>query len=332
MKKGFAFLFVIVLLCTVTICGCMAPTASQQPASQIPADQAGHQIPPAVTAASGTPEDRTDVPITSVIPVGRGHYFFNDSLGNVDRPILVYTYRPASWNSSGPILIVMPGAGREGSGPRETWIPYAETYAALVVVPEFSLQYYPDDLWYINGNTFDLKGWKPKKNWTYMAIEHLFDDIRQRTRATSTTYLLDGHSAGAQFVHRMVMVLPEARVSRAVAANAGMYLLPNLSVPYGYGLKDSPLPPVDLPLVFSKKLIIMSGDADTNPNDSSLARFAEAEAQGPTRFERAKFFIATARTQAAALNVPLNWEYHIVHGVGHDEAGMAGPSAAELFQ
>ena len=304
-----AFLAVILLL---MVCGCTSPPASQQAALQ-------------------TPVDRTDHLITSSIPSGRGHYFFNDTLGNVDRPILVYTYRPASWNTSGPILIVMPGAGREGSGPRETWIPSAEKYSALVVVPEFSLQYYPDDLWYINGNTFDMKGWKPKNNWTYMAIEHLFDDISAKSGATRNTYLLDGHSAGAQFVHRMVMVLPEARYSRAVAANAGMYLMPNLSIPFGFGLKDSPLPLADIPRVLSRKLVIMSGDADTNTDDGGLAKFPEAEAQGATRFERAKYFFASAQALAAGLNVPLNWEYHVVHGIGHDEAGMAGPSAEVLF-
>jgi hypothetical protein len=264
------------------------------------------------------------------IPVGKGQFMFNDSLGNADRPITVYTYRPAAWNTSGPVLFVMPGAGREGQSPRETWIPLAEKYSALLVVPEFSQQYYPGDQWYIGGNTYDATNWQPKTNWTYMAIEHLFDDIRVKSGATTGTYLLDGHSAGAQFVHRMATLLPGARYSRAVAANAGVYLLPDYTVPYGFGLKDSPLYENELPAVFARKLIIMSGDADTT-RDGSLASFAAAEAQGSTRFERAKTYFATAQAEAARRNIPLNWEYHVVPGVGHDEAGMAGPSAALLF-
>ena len=49
------------------------------------------------------------------------------------------------------------------------------------------------------------------------------------------------------------------------------------------------------------------------------------------RFERAKTYITTARAEAVRLNVPLNWEYQVVPGIGHDEAGMAGPSAEMLF-
>ena len=137
---------------------------------------------------------------------------FNDSLGNADRPITVYTYRPAAWNQSGPIVFVMPGAGRGGYSPRETWIPYAEQYSSLLVVPEFSQEYYPGDLWYPLGYTYGSTNWEPKANWTFMAIEHLFDDIREKSGATTPTYLLDGHSAGGQFVHRLVTFLPDARV------------------------------------------------------------------------------------------------------------------------
>jgi hypothetical protein len=225
----------------------------------------------------------------------------------------------------------MPGADRGGFSPRETWIPYAEEYSSLLIVPEFSQQYYPGDLWYPLGNTYNSANWQPKANWTFMAIEHLFDHVREKSGATRDTYLLDGHSAGAQFVHRMVTFLPEARYSRAVAANAGVYVMPNYTIPYAMGLKDSPLPESSLPEVFARKLIIMSGGSDTNPNDPSLANSPSAEAQGSTRFERAKTYFATAQAEAASLGVPLNWEYHVVPGVGHDEAGMAGPSAALLF-
>jgi hypothetical protein len=54
-------------------------------------------------------------PGTAGIPVGSGQYVFSDALGNADRPITVYTYRPAAWNTSGPVLIVMHGAGRSGA-------------------------------------------------------------------------------------------------------------------------------------------------------------------------------------------------------------------------
>ncbi len=323
MKRPGPLLPVILVIFLLAGCGCQAPAPGslQAPAAHNNLSD-GHSAGVPLDPATSTPAG---------FPVGRWQYVFNDSRGNADRPITVYTYRPAAWNLSGPVLIVIPGAGRDGGPPRETWIPSAERYASLLVVPEFSQQYYPGDLWYAGGNTFDATNWQPRRNWTYLAIEHLFDDIKERSGATSPAYLLDGHSAGAQFVHRLVLLVPEARYSRAVAANAGVYLLPNYSVPYGFGLKDSPLPESRLPEVLSHKLIILSGGSDTDPNAAGLANFPAAEAQGSNRFERARFFYTTAGAEAKRLHVPLNWEYSVIPGVGHDEAGMAGPSAERLF-
>ena len=308
MKTGIMLLCCVILMFTLAMCGCTSPP-----------------LPKELTSSANNT-------VTIGIPLGRGQFVFNDSLGNADRPITVYSYRPVAWNMSGPILIVMPGAGRDGQSPRETWIPYAERYSSLVIVPEFSPVNYPGDLWYNAGNTYDAGNWQPKANWTYTAVEHLFDYVREKSGSTRNTYLLFGHSAGGQFVHRLATVLPEARYSRAVAANSGFYLLPVYTVPYPFGLKDSPLYESELPKVFARKLIVMSGGSDTNPNDSGLANFPEANVQGSTRFERARFYFTTAQSEASRLNVPLNWEYHIVPGVGHDESGMAGPSAELLFK
>ena len=107
--------------------------------------------------------------------------------------------------------------------------------------------------------------------------------------------------------------------------------MPTYSVAYPFGLLGSPLPESDLPKVFLRKLIIMSGADDTNPKDSELAHFPEAEAQGNTRFKRARNYYATAQKEAEARGIPLNWEYHVVPGVGHSESGMAGPAALWLF-
>ncbi|MGA2161249.1 MAG: tetratricopeptide repeat protein [Methanoregula sp.] len=334
-SKIFAATIIVLVLIVVATGGLMLMKSMQ--------NNAGTTLPtaptpePAIgpTAVLTTPAIPTTAQLPASgpgdIPPGKGQFVFNDSLGNSDRPITVYTYRPAAWNQSGPILIVMPGAGRTGQSPRDTWVPYAEEYDSLVLVPEFSQEYFPGDMWYPLGYIYGSTNWEPKANWTYMAIEHLFDYVREETGATQETYLLDGHSAGGQFVHRLVTFLPDARYSKAVAANAGLYVMPDYTIPYPLGLKDSPLPESELAKVFSRKLIIMSGSSDTNPKDSSLANFPAAEAEGSTRFARAQAYYASAQAQAAALGVPLNWEYHIVPGVGHDEAGMAGPSAEMLF-
>ena len=52
------------------------------------------------------------------------------------------------------------------------------------------------------------------------AIEPLFDHARARFGMEADAYSIYGHSAGAQFVHRFLFHVPDARVARAVAANA----------------------------------------------------------------------------------------------------------------
>jgi len=302
MKPGWPLLSSCILVVCILVSGCSTTAGKENPPG------------PAINRSSD-------------IRVGSWQYTFSDARGNADRPILVFTYRPAAWNTSGPILIIM-----GGSGELDSWIPYGERYSALIIAPEFSHQYYPTDNWFQLGNMINETGsFNNRSNWTLTAIEHLFDDVRSRTGAKQNTYLLYGFSAGGQFVHRLVTFLPDARYSRAVAGSPGVYVMPNYTIPFAFGLRGSPLPESDLRRVFSRKLIIMSGDRDTNPNDPSLANFPLAEAEGSNRFERAKNYIETARKEADLLHVPLNWEYHVVPGIGHDDGRMIGPSAERLF-
>ena len=39
------------------------------------------------------------------------------------------------------------------------------------------------DLWDPLGNTYDAVNWQPKANWTFIAIEHLFEDIGAKSDA-----------------------------------------------------------------------------------------------------------------------------------------------------
>ena len=63
--------------------------------------------------------------------------------------------------------------------------------------------------------------------------------MKAATGNRSASYLLYGHSAGAQFVHRYLYFVPEARVAKVVAANAGWWTLPDLAVGFPYGLRGS---------------------------------------------------------------------------------------------
>src|SRR5262249_18423379 len=143
--------------------------------------------------------------------------------------------------------------------------------------------------------------------WSYTVIEHLFDHVKRVTGNQSTTYNIYGHSAGAQFVHRMVLFMPQARIHVAVAANAGFYTMPVDSIDYPYGIGQSPLTVDRLGTAFQRRLVVLLGTADTDPNHPELCKTSEAEAQGPHRFARGRRFFATAQAMARRLNARLNW-------------------------
>ncbi|MCX6700345.1 MAG: hypothetical protein NTV68_10550 [Methanomicrobiales archaeon] len=99
--------------------------------------------------------------------------------------------------------------------------------------------------------------------------------VQNRTPISSS-----GIAQEPRFVYRAVTLLPGARYSRAVAANSGVYLLPEYSLPYPLGLKDAPLPESNLSKVFAHKLTVMSGGSNKDPNDPGLANFPRGRGRG----------------------------------------------------
>lgn len=109
----------------------------------------------------------------------------------------------------------------------------------------------------------------------------IFDQVRSLTNIKDSSYMMFGHSAGSQFVHRMVLFLPEARISRAFAANAGWHTIPNSTVKFPYGIKNTSIDQNALVRSYSKNLIILLGEDDTD--DEHLRETEKANAQGNTR-------------------------------------------------
>ena len=107
-------------------------------------------------------------------------------------------------------------------------------------------------------------------NWTFSIIDQLFEFIKVEIGGNQATYNAWGHSAGAQFLHRFVFYLPDSKLNIAVCSNAGWYTVPESDIVFPYGLLESQLSNVNLISAFSKKLYVHLGDADTDPNSSSL--------------------------------------------------------------
>ena len=105
------------------------------------------------------------------------------------------------------------------------------------------------------------------------------------------TYLW-GHSAGGQFVHRLLATQPHGIFEAVGAANSGWYTLPTLDLDYPDGLGGIGLTREDVVRLLGYPLVIFSGDQDIDGTAENFPRHEAAMAQGPNRFARAQFYIA----------------------------------------
>lgn len=259
---------------------------------------------------------------------GSGVFDYTFVSAETPRKVTVWYHRPAEAGADAAIVFVLHGQGRTASNYRKHWIPFAERQRFVLLVPEFSRSQFPGNQGYNLGNMVGPDGKQhPERQWTYSAIEALFDDVRAANGFVPKTYDIYGHSAGGQFVHRLVLFKPHARFRVAVAANSGWYTMPDRSVRFPYGLGGSSVGPEQLTRALSRRLVVLLGDADNNPDDPQLKHTFGALEQGPHRLARGDAFFQRAKRMAAELGVPLAWTLETAPGVAHSNAAMA-PFAA----
>jgi poly(3-hydroxybutyrate) depolymerase len=260
---------------------------------------------------------------------GKGRFDFKDWSG----PALpVWYHMPRGMKPSAPVLFVMHGQARNGDEYRDQWVQLSEKYGFLLVVPTFSERDFPERAGYNFGNAFGPDGkLRPVAQWGYTAIERVFDYVKAAAALDAPTYFIYGHSAGAQFVHRMPFFLPTARVAKLVCANAGAYMLPSFDHAFPYGLKDSGVTEDQLKNALRKPIVVLLGEADIDPKHKSLPTAPEAQAQGLHRFSRGLNYFKVASEQAVRLQVPFGWKLATAPGVAHSNSDMAAFAAAQLF-
>ena len=248
------------------------------------------------------------------------------------RHVTVWFFVPAEATPQTPIVIVMHGVQRDGERYLEDWIPHARAKKFLLVVPEFSQKEFPGEEGYIYGNTVDQAGHAlPRAQWSFSVIEPVFDAVRARLGNKTERYRLYGHSAGAQFTQRFIYFVPKAHVERAVAANAGWYMLPDFLGTFPYGLKNTPVTEADLRHALALPLTVLLGTADTDPQAKALRHTPESDAQGMFRLARGKFFFAHAETAAREMKTTFGWRLAFADGVAHSDSGMAPFAVKQLF-
>ena len=236
---------------------------------------------------------------------------------------------PEAGRETAPIVIVMHGASRDAPRYFRDWSEAARELGFIAVVPYFSKDSFPGSARYNLGHVFDTetKEQRPAAQWTFAAIEPLFDAVVERIGGEQGAYTLFGHSAGAQFVHRLLYYVPGARVKRAIAANAGWYTMPDFDVTFPYGLSGSRVPESVLPAYLGRDLVVLLGTADTVREDDTLRKTPEADRQGAHRLARGRTFFSLGAARADALGIDFGWRLQEVPGAAHSNAQMTSAAA-----
>jgi poly(3-hydroxybutyrate) depolymerase len=179
-----------------------------------------------------------------------------------NHPLVLHAARPRDYHTGTPVLFVHHGVRRNGKDYRNYWLELVDEAGILAIAIEFPEASFPQYLWYHFGNLHDKDGTlNRREEWTFGIDERLFDLLRAQGITTRQRYGLFGHSAGGQFVHRMVSFGFRDRVAVAVSANAGTYAMPDLATPWPFGLGQTDVDTDALRALLGFRITVMAGTA-----------------------------------------------------------------------
>lgn len=349
-------------------CACLPPAA----AAQTPGGSGRYVCPPCGCSNDGKVFDKPGVcpdpacgmaliaAPAEAVPVepsgltgGAGVFLAAGGPGREAKRIQVHYYRPASFTPHSPVLIVLPGAGRNSAEYRDAWIKTAEAKGVLVAALGYPEADYDFAAYQMGGVIRNLRfpappgspsvirlrdediTFEPNPNpeqWTFADFDRVFDVLSRAAGSTRTSYDLFGHSAGGQILHRLILFRPQSKAERIVAANAGLYTVPDLGEPQPWGLRGAGVDEATLKAALSARLTLLLGEKDDGDEAGGIQlRTPIVDRQGVGRLARGRHFFAAGQRQANALGTPFGWRLQVVPGVGHDYRRMSEAAGKLLY-
>lgn len=264
---------------------------------------------------------------------GRNAIPYLDEDRNSDRPFTLHTYRPYRYTADRPVVIVQHGVLRNGDDYRDFWVEAADKHNVLIVALTFSDEIWPGTESYNNGRVLSAGGnVRPVSGWTFVLVERVLADLRAAEITTCEKNYLFGHSAGGQFVHRLMSSQSHAPFEAVAIGNPGWYTLPTFDHPYPEGLDGVGLTEEHLVKLLAYPMTILAGEKDSDTDAPNLPSEPAAKRQGPHRFARAHNYFEAGRKEAERRGVPFNWTLHAVPNIGHDGKSMSAVCAAMWFE
>jgi hypothetical protein len=245
-------------------------------------------------------------------------------------PLTLNVYRSPTFTADRPVVLVQHGVMRNGDDYRDYWVEAADRHGLLIVAPTFDESRWPDLASYNDGRVLAHRN-RPEA-WTYAVLPRLVQALQAEGITTQAKVYLFGHSAGGQFVHRLMSSQSHAEFEAVTAGNAGWYTLPSLAgAPFPEGMADVGLGHTHLVALLAFPMTILVGDRDNDVTDPYLPRQEGAMRQGPHRLARAHHYFECGKQAAASLQVPFKWQLVEVPGVGHDGRTMSAVCASLWF-
>ncbi|MEH2235185.1 hypothetical protein [Nostoc sp.] len=267
---------------------------------------------------------------------GEGCFVYQVKDNNLSIP--VYYYLPNKLNSNTQIVFAMHGEKRNAKDYRNDWRKIYSSNSDskpnfILLAPQFAQNDFPGYAGYNLGNMFtqSLNKLKSQDQWAFSDIENIFDFVKTSVKLKLNTYYIYGHSAGAQFVHRMIIFMPHTRIIKAVAAEAGSYTVPDKDMEYPCGLRKqtgNQLPPVELKTAFSTPMTIILGTKDNKPLSDEHDTYSCDAKQGSNRLNRGEYFYTQVKRIANSRKENLEWTLKQVtaaHIVAHTNPPIEDP-------
>lgn len=287
---------------------------------------------------------------------GSGNFLVEGGPGHEEKLVQVFYHMPERFTSDSPILIVVPGAGRDADEYRDAWVEASEGYGVLVLSPMYREDEYPFGAYHMGGLMEDLNLGRSvlyeegsnrahldeerfeyrvngnAEEWIFADFDRLFETVVAAVGSERERYDVFGHSAGGQILHRLVLFQPRSRADRIVAGNSGFYTMPDTATALPFGVADTPVTMDGLEESLGRHLVLFLGEEDdASETGGTLLRSPTVDRQGLHRLARGRHFHESGRALAGRLGVDFGWRLRVVPGVGHDFRGMSAAAAEYLY-
>ena len=246
-----------------------------------------------------------------------------------DKPdVEIFYITPKKIDKDTKLLFVIHGNSRNAKDYISAWIPHIKNKNIILVAPQFdksNFRYFAllesaTSSGNINNNPDD---------YINKSISSFFNFFQSKFSLSTSKYMMFGHSAGAQFTHRYMLLSNDKRISMAVIANAGWYTFLNGNS-FPYGIKNSPIDISSdhIKWFMSNKTTLLIGNNDINLKSVNSSKGAQR--QGITRVDRAESYFNSLINISDNNNIPFRWSYKVVDKADHDYLKMT-PVAAKIL-